>query len=81
MTAPIFSQDKLVVCLLDLPELNLQGMCWMKDHPQRDLSQSEIRDAVTEIITYTRHCQATAERLCSLSPIPLTTVPILEYAA
>jgi hypothetical protein len=37
-------------------------------------------DAVTEIIAYTERCAATARHLARLTPIPLTTISLVEFA-
>ena len=70
--------------LASIEPVNLQGMRLLKAHPStglypRNLARDVIKSAVIELVQYTERCNATAHRLRNLSPIPLTTIPIIEY--
>jgi hypothetical protein len=67
-------------CLADAAPVDLLGMRLLKACPQpADLPRDTLTRAVVEIIEYTGRCQAAAQRLNQLTPIPLTTIAIPEY--
>ena len=72
--------DQLRNCLADAAPVDLLGMRLLKACPQpADLPRETLTQAVVEIIEYTGRCQAAAQRLSQLAPIPLTTIAIPEY--
>jgi hypothetical protein len=77
--------ENLCDCLAHIEPVDLLGMRLLKEarpssglHPA-DLSRETLTQAVTEIVAYTGRCVQTAGRLRDLAPIPLTTIPILEF--
>ncbi|MBZ0292439.1 MAG: hypothetical protein K8L99_07700 [Anaerolineae bacterium] len=71
-------------CLAATDPVNLLGMRLLKTCPQTglyptDLPRETLKEAVSEIVDYTGRCTAAARRLSHLAPIPLTTLPILEF--
>ncbi|HRL13916.1 MAG TPA: hypothetical protein PKX07_18690 [Aggregatilineales bacterium] len=67
-------------CVAGVTPVDLLGMRLLKACPQpADLPRETLTQAVIEIIEYTGRCQAAAQRLSQLAPIPLITVAIPEY--
>ena len=71
-------------CLAATAPVDLLGMRLLKACPQpglypTDLPRETLKEAVSEIVDYTGRCAAAARRLSHLAPIPLTTLPILEF--
>jgi hypothetical protein len=78
------SLEHLRDCLASVEPVDLQGMGLLKARPTTGLFPTNVprevvKEAVIELVQYTEHCQATARRLRNLSPISLTTIPIIEY--
>jgi hypothetical protein len=76
--------DSLRVCLAATDPVDLLGMRLLRACPQptlfpTDIPRDVLKDAVSEIVEYTGRCMATARRLSHLTPIPLTTIDILEF--
>lgn len=72
--------DLLRDCLADIAPVDLLGMRLLRACPQpADLPRETLTQAVVEMIEYTGRCQAAAQRLSQLAPIPLITVAIPEY--
>lgn len=71
-------------CLVAIAPVDLLGMRLLKACPQSglyptDIPRETLKDAVAEITDYTARCRATARHLSHLTPIPLTTIDILEF--
>jgi hypothetical protein len=76
--------ESLRDCLAATAPVDLLGMRLLKACPQpglypTDLPRETLKEAVSEIVDYTGRCAAAARRLSHLAPIPLTTIPILEF--
>lgn len=76
--------ESLRDCLAATAPVDLLGMRLLKACPQpglypTDLPRETLKAAVLEIVDYTGCCAAAARRLSHLAPIPLTTIPILEF--
>ena len=76
--------DTLRDCLAAVEPVDLLGMRLLKACPQpglypTDIPRETLKEAVSEITAYTGRCMAAARRLSHLTPIPLTTVDILEF--
>ena len=76
--------ENLRDCLLNLPPLELLGMKLLHDSPHAgffpsDVPRETLKTAVVEMIDYGERCQSAAQRLSKLTPIPLTTINILEF--
>lgn len=76
--------ESLRDCLAATAPVDLLGMRLLKACPQpglypTDLPRETLKAAVSEIVDYTGRCAAAARRLSHLAPIPLTTIPILEF--
>lgn len=76
--------ESLRDCLAATAPVDLLGMRLLKACPQpglypTDLPRETLKKAVSEIVDYTGRCAAAARRLSHLAPIPLTTIPILEF--
>jgi hypothetical protein len=72
-------------CLLNLPPLELLGMRLLQDSPHagffpEDVPREMLKTAVVEMIDYGERCQSTAQRLSKLTPVPITTIDLWEYA-
>jgi hypothetical protein len=71
-------------CLLNLPPLELLGMKLLQDSPHAgffpsDVPRETLKSAVIEMIDYGERCQSAAQRLSKLTPVPVTTVSILDF--
>ena len=71
-------------CLAATDPVHLLGMRLLKTCSQpglypTDLPRETLKEAVSEIVAYTGRCTAAARRLSHLAPIPLVTIPILEF--
>lgn len=76
--------DILRDCLAAIAPVDLLGMRLLKACPQpglypADIPRDTLKEAVSEIVEYTGRCIAVAQRLSHLTPIPLTTIDILEF--
>lgn len=76
--------ESLRDCLAAIEPVDLLGMRLLKACPQpglypTDIPRETLKEAVSEITAYTGRCMAAARRLSHLTPIPLTTVDILEF--
>lgn len=76
--------ETLSEIIMSVSPINLLGMRLLKMCPQpglypTDLPRETLKEAVSEIVDYTGRCAAAARRLSHLAPIPLTTIPILEF--
>jgi hypothetical protein len=76
--------ESLRNCLVAALPLDLLGMRLLQACPQpglypTDLPRETLKEAVSEIVDYTGRCAAVVRRLSNLAPIPLTTIPILEF--
>lgn len=76
--------ESLRDCLAAIAPVDLLGMRLLKACPQQglyptDIPRETLKEAVSEITEYTGCCMATARRLSHLIPIPLTTIPMLEF--
>jgi hypothetical protein len=72
-------------CLLNLPPVELLGMRLLQDSPHagffpEDVPREMLKTAVVEMIDYGVSCQSTAQRLSKLTPVPITTIDLWEYA-
>lgn len=72
-------------CLLNLPPLELVGMKLLQDSPHARFFPAEVpretlKIAVVEMIDYGERCQTAAQRLCKLTPVPITGIDLWEYA-
>lgn len=78
------THDDLRVCLAAAAPVELLGMTLLRQgNPQlipADIPRYVLREAVTEIITYTERCAAAAHRLRDLSPVPLMHLTLAGYA-
>ncbi|MEO0564346.1 MAG: hypothetical protein AAF125_19735 [Chloroflexota bacterium] len=77
--------DTLRDCLLNLPPLELLGMTLLQSNPHvgffpSDVPRETLKTAVVEMIDYGERCQSTAQRLSKLTPVPMTTIDLWEYA-
>jgi len=77
--------DTLRDCLLNLPPLELLGMTLLQSNPHAgffpsDVPRETLKTAVVEMIDYGERCQSTAQRLSKLTPVPITTIDLWEYA-
>lgn len=72
--------DQLYTCLSATPPLDLLGMRLLEAHPQPDdIPRARLKEAVCEIVDYTGRCAAAARRLSQLTPVPVTTICVLEF--
>lgn len=76
--------ESLRDCLAAIEPVDLLGMRLLKACPQPglypiDIPRETLKEAVSEITAYTGRCIAAARRLSYLTPIPLTTIDILEF--
>lgn len=83
--------SELHSCLAGLPPVELKGMALLRERRatrqffpqleggQQGIPRETIAEAVTEIIDYTERCRRAAQQLAKLTPIPLTTIDILEF--
>lgn len=76
--------ESLRDCLAAIEPIDLLGMRLLKACPQpglypTDIPRETLKEAVTEITEYTGRCMAAARQLSHLTPIPLTTINILEF--
>lgn len=76
--------ESLRDCLAAIAPVDLLGMRLLKACPQpglypADIPRETLKEAVSQIVDYTGHCVAVAQRLGHLTPIPLTTIDILEF--
>ena len=66
-----------------LAPCELLGMALLRQSPPtlfpESVPRKQLREAVIEIIAYTNRCQIAAQRLESLSAVPLKTVIIGEF--
>jgi len=77
--------DTLRDCLLNLPTVELLGMSLLQSNPHAgffpsDVPRETLKTAVVEMIDYGERCQSTAQRLSKLTPVPITTIDLWEYA-
>jgi len=77
--------NQLRDCLLNLPPLELLGMTLLQSTPHTgffpsDVPRETLKTAVVEMIDYGERCQSTAQRLSKLTPVPITTIDLWEYA-
>ena len=80
-----FDIEKLRDCLLNLPPLELLGMKLLQSNPHAgffpsDVPRETLKTAVVEMIDYGERCQRAAQRLSKLTPVPITTIDLWEYA-
>ncbi len=77
------THDDLYACLAAMPPVELLGMTLLKQgSPQLypvDVPRDTLREAVTEIVSYTGRCTTAANRLRNLAPVPLTTIVFAGY--
>jgi hypothetical protein len=82
------SLDTLTDVLNDLPPLELHGMHLLKQvRPTSGsffpsltgIHRDKLRQATTELITYTNHCHQMRSRLSDLQPVPITSFTIVEF--
>jgi len=83
------SVDILRDCLVAAAPLDLLGMRLLQQRLEQarplpglyptDLPRETLKEAVSEIVDYTGRCTAVARRLSHLAPIPLITVPVLDF--
>lgn len=74
-------------CLAQVEPVKLLGMELLKQqslHPQdgwfpTGISRSQMIEAVSELVGYTRRCVYAANQLTQLAPVPLTTLQLVEY--
>ena len=74
-------------CLTQIEPLQLLGMELLKQystHPQGQwfpagIPRSQMVEAVTELVGYTRRCAYAAGQISQLTSVPLTSVLILEF--
>ncbi len=80
------AEETLRACLLQLQPLELLGMTLLKAAGvgqlplNQQIPRTELQSAVLEIINYTTTCQKIAQQLNQLTPIPLITGDIPEFA-
>lgn len=75
-------------CLAQVEPVKLLGMELLKQHsayPQggwfpRGIPRSQLVEAVTELVGYTRRCAYAARQVGNLTSVPLVSVPIVEFA-
>jgi hypothetical protein len=72
-------------CLLNLPSLELLGMKLLQDSPHagffpEDVPRETLKAAVVEMIDYGERCQAAAQRMSKLTPVPIIGVDLWEVA-
>lgn len=85
MFAAGMSLEALHECLVRVEPMELQGMRLLRAaHPAtgffpQDVPRETVSAAVIELVQYTERCANTAYLLRDLRPIPLTTIPLLEY--
>ena len=77
--------NQLRDCLLNLPPLELLGMTLLQSNPHAgffpsDVPRETLKTAVVEMIDYGERCQRAAQRLSKLTPVPITTIDLWEYA-
>ena len=77
--------NQLRDCLLNLPPLELLGMTLLQSNPHAgffpsDVPRETLKTAVVEMIDYGERCQSTAQQLSKLTPVPITTIDLWEYA-
>jgi hypothetical protein len=70
-------QTTLLDCLAALPPIELKGLALMQ---QPNPDRAALREAVTELITYTNACRQTAARLQNVPPVPLIAFTLAEWA-
>jgi len=68
--------DDLHTLLAEVPTADLLALRLL-DYPNPD--RDTLKEAVLELVAYTDACQRAAEQLRMLTPIPLTTVDLLEF--
>ena len=82
------SLDTLTDVLNDLPPLELHGMHLLKQvRPTAGsffpsltgIHRDELRQATSELITYTNHCHQMGYRLSDLQPVPITSFIITDF--
>ena len=74
------SAEQLHDCLAAVEAVDLLGLRLLRAHARPDdLPRETLTEAVTEIVDYTGRCAATARRLSDLTPVPLTTLELLEF--
>lgn len=71
-------------CLFNLPPVELLGMRLLQDAPHAgffpaDVPRETLKTAVVEIIDYGERCQQAAQRLSSLTPVPLMDADMWEF--
>ena len=76
--------DELRTCLAATDPVDLLGMRLLQTCPQpglypTDLPPETIKQAVSEIVDYTRRCNAVTRRLSHLAPVPVTSLTLLEF--
>ena len=78
----------LIDVLSDLPPLELYGMHLLKQvRPTSGsffpsltpIHRDELRQATTELITYTNNCHQMRSRLSDLQPVPITSFVITDF--
>jgi hypothetical protein len=70
------TQDDLCLCLSDLPAVPLKGLAWLDS--ATPLDSECLREALLELMDYTRRCEQVGQRLQQLAPVPLK-VPTVEW--
>jgi hypothetical protein len=83
MTNQGMTHQTLCDSLSALAPCELLGMALLRQGPPvlfpGSVPREQLREAVIEIIAYTNRCQLAAQRLETLSAVPLRTVVIGEF--
>lgn len=75
-------------CLAQVEPVKLLGMELLKQHsayPQggwfpRGIPRSQLIEAVTELVGYTRRCAYAANQMIQLASVPLASLELMEYS-
>lgn len=87
MSALDLTVDALCSVLAETPPLELLGTKLLRLHrpqgrlipPLQGISREELGKAVQELVDYSQRCYSIAERLGSLTAVPLRSVMVPEF--
>lgn len=85
MVGSPFGLEDLRACLAGIAPAELKGIGLLREQPHLlagtvAIPRAQLVEAVTEIVVYSGRCATAARQLAQLTPIPLLTVDIVEYA-